>query len=145
MTAWLIIPQMIARIRNTVLVSSLLVLMTLGVVSISKACSNQAQQYFDEAYKYSIEGEYQKAIANYDEVIRLDFQLPKTYRNRGLAYFYLDQHDRAINDFDEAIRLDPQYALAYANRGRAYEKLDQKDKRDVDKKRACELDSKFCD
>ena len=94
---------MIARIRHTALASLLLVLMT-------AACGNQAQQYFDKAYKYSIEGEYQKAIANYDEVIRLDFQLPKTYRNRGLAYFYLDQHNRAINDFDEAIRLDPQYA-----------------------------------
>ena len=46
--------------------------MTLGVVSISKACSNQAQQYFDEAYKYSIEGEYQKAIDNYNKSLETD-------------------------------------------------------------------------
>ena len=55
LTVWLIIPQMAARIRNTVLASLVLALMT-------TACSNQAQKVFDEAQKFYDLDEYQKAI-----------------------------------------------------------------------------------
>ena len=68
---------------------------------------------------------YERAIQDYDEVIRLDPQDAATYNNRGNAYGKLGQHRRSIEDYDEAIRLDPQLAAAYYNRGTAYSQLDQ--------------------
>ena len=120
---------MAARIRNTVLAYLLLVLMT-------AACGNQAQQVFDEAEKFYNSGEYQKAIDNYTEAIRLDPKHVKAYNMRGVSYNVLGQHERAIQDYTEAIRFDPQYATPYYNRGLSYEELGQQDKADADFKRA---------
>ena len=41
----------------------------------------------------------------------------KTYYNRGIARFKLEQYDDAIDDYDMAIRLKPDYAEAYYKRG----------------------------
>ena len=84
-----------------------------------------ARQYFDRAGKHLDTGEYQKAIDNYDDAIRLDPQYSRAYNNKGIAYKKLAQPDRAIQDFDEAIRLDSEYAHAYFNRGIAYNALGQ--------------------
>jgi tetratricopeptide (TPR) repeat protein/S1-C subfamily serine protease len=84
-----------------------------------------AQQYFKIAYDYAEAGDYQKAILNYDETIRIDPKYAAAYNNRGIAYNELGQYGRAIQDYDEAIRLDPQYANAYTNRGNAYNELGQ--------------------
>jgi len=57
--------------------------------------------------------EYDKAIADYDEVIRLDPKDVFAYIYRGCAYERKGDYDKAIADYDEAIRLDPKYALPY--------------------------------
>ena len=75
-----------------------------------------------------------------DEVIRLDPQEAKAYRNRGISYGRLGQHERAIQDYDEAIRLDPQDAKAYYNRGVAYQKLGQNGRGQRDINEAIRLD-----
>src|SRR6184192_1957138 len=57
--------------------------------------------------------EYDKAIADYDEVIRLDPKDVFAYIYRGCAYERKGDYDKAIADYDEAIRLDPKGAKAY--------------------------------
>jgi tetratricopeptide (TPR) repeat protein len=71
---------------------------------------------------YSGKKDYDRAIADYSEAIRLDPNpnLIKSYSNRGNAYYDKKDYDRAIVDYNEAIRLDPRYAPAYYNRGLAY-------------------------
>jgi tetratricopeptide (TPR) repeat protein len=64
--------------------------------------------------------DYDLAIANYTEAIRLNPQYADAYNSRGLAYRNKGDYDRAIADCTEAIRLNPQYADAYNNRGLAY-------------------------
>ena len=64
--------------------------------------------------------EYDKAIADYDQAIRLDPKYAAAYHNRGLAWYAKKEYDKAIADYDEAIRLDPKYAVAYDNRGDAW-------------------------
>jgi tetratricopeptide (TPR) repeat protein len=61
-----------------------------------------------------------RAIADYDEAIRLNPEDADAYSNRGNAYFHKGDFDRAITDYDEAIRLNPEFADAYHNRGSAY-------------------------
>jgi len=62
---------------------------------------------------------YDRAIDDYNEAIRLDPKYAIGFNNRGLAYQRKGQFDRAIEDYDQAIRLNPTYALAFANRANA--------------------------
>ena len=57
-------------------------------------------------------GDYDKAIANYNEAIRLDPKLARAFNNRGFAYYGKREYDKAIADCSEAIRLDPKIAWA---------------------------------
>jgi tetratricopeptide (TPR) repeat protein len=66
--------------------------------------------------------DYDRAIAEYNEAIRLDPTLAAAFDARGDAYYYKGEYDRAIADYSEAIRLDPKYAAAYSDRGLAYAK-----------------------
>ena len=50
--------------------------------------------------------EYDKAIADYTEAIRLDPKNARAYTNRG-GLGRQEEYDKAIADFTEAIRLDP--------------------------------------
>ena len=62
-------------------------------------------------------GRYDKAIADYDEAIRLNPNDASAYYERGQAWHSKDDLDKAIADYDEAIRLDPRHARAYTIRG----------------------------
>jgi tetratricopeptide (TPR) repeat protein len=66
------------------------------------------------AYK---SGEYQRAIQNYNEAIRLNPQYAQAYGNKGVAYGLLGQHELKVQDYDEAIRLDPQEARSTTSTG----------------------------
>jgi tetratricopeptide (TPR) repeat protein len=68
---------------------------------------------------YYTKGEYEPAIKDYSEGIRL---AAKAYSltDRGNAYRELKDYDRAIADYSETIRLDSTYTRAFWNRGKAY-------------------------
>ena len=84
---------------------------------------------------FARKGQYDQAIQDYDEALRLKPDYTLAYANRGYAYLIKDQYDRAIQDYDEALRLQPDYAKAYYNRGNAYQYKEQYDQaiRDYDK------------
>ena len=54
--------------------------------------------------------EFDKALSEYDEAIRLDPKNGMAYCGRGAASTGKGEFDKAIASFDEAIRLDPQIA-----------------------------------
>ena len=68
---------------------------------------------------YSKKGGQDRAIADYNEAIRLNPEEPSPYLNRGVAYARKGDKDRAIADYGEAILRNPKFALAFCNRGRA--------------------------
>ena len=55
-------------------------------------------------------GEFDKAIADFTESIRLDPRHAEVYRGRAYAYPKNGEFDKAIADYNEAIRLNPKYA-----------------------------------
>lgn len=75
--------------------------------------SSRADAYYDK-------GEFESAIQDYNQAIRLNPNSAAAFNNRGLAYVATGQFDQAIEDYDHAIRLNPTYALAFCNRGIAY-------------------------
>src|SRR5207249_10510279 len=65
---------------------------------------------------------YDAAIANLNEAIRLNPTYDVAFNNRGLAYFNKGDLDKALTDFEEALRLNPSNDCAYSNRGMVFYK-----------------------
>jgi TonB family protein len=59
---------------------------------------------------YVGKGEYDRAILEYDEAIRLNPQDATAYYNRGFTYHYKNNQDRAFENYKTAIRLNSDLA-----------------------------------
>jgi protein O-mannosyl-transferase len=74
---------------------------------------------------YSSLGQYNLAIEDYNDAIRLNPDLSDAYYRRGSAYSALGQYQIAIADFNEYIRREPEDARAYYGRGNAFSEIKQ--------------------
>jgi len=85
-------------------------------------CSpNSAKSYYKTGDEYSLKGDYDNAIADYTEAIRLDSNYAEAYNKRGDVYLVIKRdNDSAIADYTEAIRLNPNKTEAYLGRGASY-------------------------
>ena len=54
-------------------------------------------------------GEHEKAVADYDEALRLRPDYTDASYNRGNAYSRIGEHEKALADYNEALRLKPDY------------------------------------
>jgi tetratricopeptide (TPR) repeat protein len=69
--------------------------------------------------------DFKKAIAHYNDAIRLKPDMVNYYGDRANAYFQIGQYYRALEDYSKAIQLRPLEGQYYSNRGNAYVKLGQ--------------------
>ena len=116
---------------------------TRAIASRRYSGSNLAKIYKNRGNAYYDKKDYDRAIADYSEVIRLDPKYALAFYNRGLAYYDKGDLDRAIADSSEAIRLDPKHALAFYNRGIAYDAKGGVDRAIADYNEAIRLDPKL--
>src|SRR5262249_14946523 len=79
----------------------------------------KADYYSNRGLSHADLHEYDRAIADYNEAIRLSRQA-NFFTNRGDAYQYKKEYDHAIADYKEALKLDPTFALAHNNLRAAY-------------------------
>jgi tetratricopeptide (TPR) repeat protein len=84
-----------------------------------QAKGDKGTAYDFRGIAYGNKGDYDRAIADLDQVIRLNPKNTYAYTDRGLAYGEKSNYDRAIADFDQAIRLNPEATKAYIVRGLA--------------------------
>ena len=103
----------------------------------------EAKVYFYRGLVSMGRKDYDKAISDFDEAIRLDPNYTLAYCNRGNTYSDHGYFDKAISDYNEAIRLDPNYTLAYYDRGNAYYRHGNLDKAISDYSEAIRLDPKY--
>ena len=97
-------------------------------------------EFFDNrGLDYAANGDYDRAISDYNEAIRLKPQA-NFLTNRGDSYYHKGDVDRAIADYDRAIALDPGFILAYNNRGAAYDKKGDLDRAIADYQAALRID-----
>jgi tetratricopeptide (TPR) repeat protein len=87
-------------------------------------------------------GQYDRAIINYDEAIRLNPKDARAFYYRGRAYNTKENFDLAIVNFSDAIRLDPKDARCFGWRGRAYVMKGHYDQAIADCDEAIKLNSK---
>ena len=80
-----------------------------------------ATAFDNRGVAYRRKGEYDRALKDYEQAIRLNPSNATAYNNRGIIYRINGEYARAIADYDEAIWLkNGDFPAAYYNRALAY-------------------------
>ncbi len=78
----------------------------------------RAAIHYDRAINHWRNGALDAALAEFEEVIRINPNSAKAYDRRAGLYLKRGEIDKAIADYDELIRLDPKAASNYQARAR---------------------------
>jgi len=79
--------------------------------------SGLAWAYNARGAAYFAKDDFDGAIADYSEAIRLDPKITQAHKDRGLAYSAKGDLDRALTDYSKAILINPKSEDAYLDRG----------------------------
>lgn len=79
----------------------------------------EPEWYNRRAVVRQINGDFDAALADISDAIRLASQSPSYYNTRGNVYAAKGDFNRALADYNAALRLDPNSAAAWANAGAA--------------------------
>ncbi len=100
------------------------------------------QRHLDAGTAYLSQGNYDQAIAEFNEGSKIDPTAPTSYIGRGLVYMYKSEFDQSLVNFDKAIQLDGTIAVAYRDRGLVYYFEGTYDNALADMEKAIQIDSK---
>ncbi|MDY0779508.1 tetratricopeptide repeat protein [Tenacibaculum sp. IB213877] len=91
-------------------------------------------------------GNYDGAIKDYDEAIKIDPNNSNALNNRGYTYNLIGDYKSAIKDFEKAILLEDSFAYALNNRGFAKIKLGLKEEglKDLEKSMTLDGTNSYC-
>jgi len=101
----------------------------------------EAIAYIKRGMAWFEKNDYEQAIKEFNEAIRLDPKYALAYWNRGKAWLAKSDYDQAILDYGRAIQLDPTDASAYESRGYAWFCKEDYDEAIKDYNEAIRLDS----
>lgn len=76
-----------------------------------------AKAYYSRGTEWASQGNFDRAIADYNMAIELDPKLASAYYNRALAWSARGESDRALADYDAALKLSPRDISAWIGRG----------------------------
>lgn len=100
-----------------------------------------ATAHFDRGLAWANNGNYIKAIVDYNAAIRLNPHLVDAYHSRGVAWVKLGEYDKAIANFDQAIQFNARNAEAHDGRGVAWLNKGEYDKATADFNEAIRLNA----
>ena len=103
------------------------------------------QERFLAAVQAEEAGEKQRAIALYEEIVKLDPKYAAAYINLCTVCFHLQQYGRAEEYYRRATEADPGYVLAYFDLGNVLDELGRLDESIAAYSRAVELSSRYAD
>ncbi len=99
-----------------------------------------ADSYRNRGLTYAEKGQYDQAISDFTDALKIDPKDFYAFYYRGIVYMKKGQTDQAISDYTRAIEIDPKYAHAYYNRGAAYGIMGQYDQAISDFTKVSEID-----
>ena len=102
--------------------------------------ANLAIAHNNRGNAYDDKGDGQRALADYDQAIRLDPRLAEAYYNRAYALYRLGRLEDSLVDFGKVIELNPRLPSAYFNRSIVFLALKQRNRAIADLRKALELD-----
>lgn len=117
----------------------------------SKALSEQTissekrlATYVNRGILYMRDGQYDRAIKDYDTAIKMNDTLGSPHLNKGAALIYKEQYDEAMKSLNTAINLNSaDLHAAYFNRALIYERKGNLTAAYYDLKKAIELKPDF--
>jgi tetratricopeptide (TPR) repeat protein len=98
--------------------------------------------YMARASTYTLQGDYELAIADYDAAIRIDQSAANLIGLRGAVNFYKGDTINAYADSAESLRLNPNNAFVHTMLGRIYELTGQFDYAITEHDNAIRIDPK---
>jgi lipoprotein NlpI len=90
---------------------------TRAIASGQLSQPNLASTYMNRGVEWRHKGDDDRALADYNQSIKLNPSNSVVYNDRGNVWVDKGQYNQAIADYDQSIRLDPTYAKAFTNRG----------------------------
>jgi tetratricopeptide (TPR) repeat protein len=112
-----------------------------AVYSYSKAlrCNENALFYYNRANVFSQTNQWNEALADYQQAIKLDSSHATYYMNRGITYYEMKNYNTALLDISKAIYMEPANATYYLNRCNVFIALNQRQAAINDLSKAIEL------
>lgn len=81
---------------------------------------NHAEFFYARGKNYYWLDDYNRALADFDDALKLRPQVPAILAQRGEAYHKLGEFDEAMKDFNAALQLDPLFPDAWQGRSRVF-------------------------
>lgn len=79
----------------------------------SAPAADPAKEHFDKGVQFSLKGQIDDAIKEYETVLTFNPNSPEAHNNLGFAYFDKNELDKAIEHQKKAIELNPNLANGY--------------------------------
>ena len=91
-----------------------------AVAGVGGSGRSHVNIYVNRGVAYALKGDFDHALSDYYEAIRIDPNYARAFGSRGHVFRHIGNYARAISDYSEALRLDPGDTGAYADRGFAH-------------------------
>ncbi len=104
---------------------------------------NLATTYYNRGYEYKAKDEYDTAIADFNQALKLAPNMTQAYNNRAVALYDKGEYDESIADYNAALRLDPKHVNAFYGLGNAYKSKGEYDKAIDNYAQALTIDPNF--
>jgi len=81
---------------------------------------NDADSFYGRALEYAENADYDQAIRDYDQALRINPTYVDALFGRGLAYAHRGDYSEAIQDYNHVLQINPTYTEAFNSRGVAH-------------------------
>ncbi len=115
-------------------------ILPVGVIMLLSRPS--VESYLADGDDFYQQQNYDRAIENYTQALKLDPNNVGAYVKRGETYEIKKDYDHAIADYNQILKLDPKNIDAYNDRGNAFNDKQDYDRAQADFNQVLQLDSK---
>ncbi len=96
---------------------SVLVFIGYAFIQTTTKESQPGENDYRLANKHLLDGDLEKALSIFKEVIALSPEYKAAYLGKAITLMQMGELDASMKDFNRAVELDENFAEAYANRG----------------------------